>query len=242
MISMQLDVSKAISRLTDVEQRQIPFAMSKAINNTATQFQDAMRRGIASRFILRRPNFILNTVKIARGNFATKTKMTATVSIGGSEEKNRRGGILARFEEGREKRTLDPYHPIAVPTREVRASPAELPPRNLYPKNLRLVGRRGVEKTIPANIRMTRRGVEQIKGKQRTFVLDPSKHHGAKIWGVWQRYGPERGQLRLLWIYKMAVKIPKRLQFRETAQRTVPAQFNENFKLWLGIALRTARR
>jgi hypothetical protein len=246
-VSISLDISKAVAWLKDKEQRQIPFALARATNMTAKDFQDAMRVGISRRFFLRKPGFILDSVKIQRGNFATskgwKTgggKFTATVSMGGEGSKHARSGILVKFEEGGEKTSTDRYMPLIVPTSALRGSPAELPPLAMYPKNLRLVERRGVDKVLPARIHVTKRGVEQLKGKRRTFVLDPTKHIGANVWGVFQRYGPRRSDVRLIWRYRTRIKIPRRLQWRATAQAMVPARFAANFRTALAEALRSA--
>lgn len=247
-VTIDLDISSAVSKLTNIEERQIPFALARATNLTATDFQDAMRAGIAQRFILRRANFILNTVKIQRGDFATSKgfkqgggKFEATVSIGGDVGTKRAGsGILVKFEEGGEKRSSDPNTPLIMPTRALQPSPAELPPLNMYPKHLGLVERRGVTKPIPAHIHVTRRGVPQIQGTRRTFVLDPSIDHGANVWGVYQRFGPKRSDIRLIWRYRMRIQIPRRLQFNETAQRVVPDRFRQNFQKTLAEALATA--
>lgn len=247
-LSISLDISKATAFLTDVEQRQIPFALARALNVTATEFQDEVRRGISGRFVLRQPKFILDSVKIERGNFATskgfKTgggKFTATVSIGGEGSSHRNAGLLVKYEEGGEKISADPNAPIIIPTQALRPSFAELPPRNLYPKNLRLIERRSVDGTLPAHVHRTKRGVEQLQGKQRTFVLDPRTNIGSRVWGVFQRYGPKRSDIRLIWRYKTRIQIPARLQFMDTAQRIVPERFAENFKMMLAIALNTAR-
>lgn len=246
-VSIQLDISKAVAWLTDKEQRQIPYALARATNMTATDFQDAMRAGIARRFTLRQPRFIMNSVKIERGNWATSKgfksgggKFSATVSMGGEGSKRSRSGVLVKFEEGGEKTSADPNYPIIIPTAALRGSFAELPPRSMYPKNLRLLPRQGIESTMPANVHVTKRGVEQLKGKRRTFVLDPTKHIGANVWGVFQRFGPNRSDIRLIWRYKTRVKIPQRLQWAETAQRIVPERFAANFRTALAEALKSA--
>lgn len=246
-IDIKLDIGPAIAFLDAKERRQIPFALAQTLNDAGKDFQDAMRAGISSRLTLRQPGFVLDSVKIERGNWATSKgfkagggKFRTVVSMGGEASGHKNSGLLVKFEDGGEKTSFDPDRPIAIPTSALRGSFAELPPRNMYPKNLRLVSRRGVDRTLPANVHRTKRGVEQIQGKRRTFVLNPLVHHGANVWGVYQRFGPRRSDIRLLWRYRTRIKIPRRLQWWDTAARVVPASFHRNFGKRLAEALRTA--
>lgn len=246
-VNIGLDIGPAIRWLDDKERRQIPFALAQSTNDAAKAFQDAMRVGISRRFMLRQPGFVLNSVKIQKGNWATSKgfksgggKFTTIVSIGGEGSSHHNSGLLVKFEDGGEKTSFDPDRPIAIPTAALRPSFAELPPLDMYPKNLRLVSRRGITNTLPAHVHVTKRGVEQLQGKRRTFVLDPTKNIGSSVWGVFQRFGPRRSDIRLIWRYRTRVQIPRRLQWRDTAQRIVPGAFAEAFRTRLAEALRTA--
>ena len=80
----------------------------KALNATILDGQKSARSNIAERFTLRRSAFILNTVKIERGNFATKENLRAGVGI------DRTRDILAKFEDGGTK-TPREGSSIAIP-------------------------------------------------------------------------------------------------------------------------------
>jgi hypothetical protein len=246
-VDIKLNIAPAVAFLDDKERRQIPFALARATNDTGTDFQNAMRTGISRRFVLRQPQFILDSVKIQRGDWATSKgfkagggKFTTIVSMGAEGSGHKNSGILTKFEDGGDRVSDDPDRPIAIPTAALRGSFAELPPRSMYPKNLRLISRRGVDSVMPANVHRTKRGVEQIQGKHRTFVLNPATNIGANVWGVFQRYGPRRSDIQLIWRYRTRIHIPRRLQWWDTAQRIVPERFTENFRTRLAEALRTA--
>jgi len=115
-----------------------------------------------------------------------------------------------------------------------------VPPLAFYPKNLRLLPRRDVVGVLPAHHRITKRGVDQLQGKDRTFVLDQTMF-GVRVAGVYQRVGPGPHDIRLLWTYKDRIPIPARLQFEATAVATVQATWPREYEAAFLQAVRTAR-
>jgi hypothetical protein len=243
MISIKMDVSKLTRDLDTLALKQIPYALQLGLNDTALDFQQAEREQISSSFTLRKPQWVLSTVKILRGDFATKQRPIATVSMGkgATPERGKAEGLLAQFEDGGFKESRDPDFPIAIPTDNLRPSFAELVPNAMFPKALRLVERRTPSGSLAPNRHVTRRGVVQLQGKRRTFVLDPKTMHGVSSWAVFQRFGPNRGDIRMLWRYKTRVRIPARLHFYDTARRVVAERFPENFSRGFFKAITTAR-
>lgn len=230
----QVDSTGALSALSALQQRQLPFALASAMNRTAEEFQDAMQQGVRERFTIRVPR-VDRVAKIERGNCATKELLRVIVDV------DPRFGFWRKFEQGGTKTELNPTMPIAIPATTIRPAFADTVPRSLYPKNLRLVERRDISGTLPPKAHVTRRGVLQIKGKQRTFVLDPASMFGVQTWGVYQRTGPGKHDIRLLWRYKHRVPIPAKLQWQATAERVVATRWAINFEGMLAYALRTAR-
>lgn len=244
MISIKLDVANFVRDLDDMALRQIPYALQLGLNDTTLDGQQGVREHVAGAFTLRKPAWILGTVKIGRGDFATKDRLRTQLSIGmgsASPEAAKKEGLLAKFEEGGVKESLDPNFPIAVPTKELRGSFAELVPMAMFPKSLRLVERRTASGVLGPNRHVTRRGVEQLKGKRRTFVLDPKNMFGVSSWAVYQRFGPKRGDIRMLWRYKVRVKIPASLHFVDTFSRIVAERWPDRFAAGFEKAMRTAK-
>jgi hypothetical protein len=259
-IVLKAEIDQAIRAIENVNKRQLPFATSLAVNETAKAAQQAVRAHVAGAFTLRKPQFILNTVKIEKYDFATKRNPTAfRLKIDDAPTKGGgRRDVLAKFEPGGSKTTLDPTFPIAIPSRNLRPSFAELVPRAMYPGSLRLVPRRGavgayytntlkgrkrkvIFGTLPVQQKRTKRGVLQWTGKRRTFVLDPREHLGVKTWGVYQRTGRGKDDVQLIWTYKMRIPIPPRLRFVATATAAVHRTFRPNFERAYAHALATAR-
>jgi hypothetical protein len=245
--TIKLDVSKLVNDLDDFVMRQAPYALQLGLNDAAIDSQQAERELVASNFTLRRPKWVLDTIKIGRGDFATKEKLSVRISIGeaaATPERSKKEGLLAKFEEEGFKESRDPEMPIAVPTKALRPSFAEVVPASMFPSALRLVDRRtasGVLRHITRQGHVTRGGVVQIQGKRRTFVLDPKTMYGVSAWAVFQRFGPARGDIRMIWRYKTKVHIPARLHFYDTVTRTFNEQFPVRLAAGFEKALRTAR-
>lgn len=232
---IKVDTSEAVSFLNGLYAEQIPFAASLALNRTAKDVQDAERGELLANFVVRQPQFILGSVRIPAFSKKTDSPMQVTIEIGD------RGGFLRKFQAPGVKQALDPTTPIAIPSTNIRPSFGDLAPRSLYPKNLRLVPRRGVKGILPAQRHVTARGVVQLKGKLRTFVLDPKEHRGVSTWAVWQRTGPGKHDIRMLWVYKTRIPIPKRLDFVPVGERVVRERWPIRWAEAFAQAMRSAR-
>src|SRR3954468_14135275 len=93
MIEIEFDPKKLITTLDALGERQLPFAAMKTLNELATGFQTDERAVIQSEFTVRRP-WVLQGVKIDRGDFATKEKLEARVHIDADHN------FLDKFEAG----------------------------------------------------------------------------------------------------------------------------------------------
>lgn len=107
--------------------KQAPFAISLATNSVTKDAQTEIRAGIQSRFILRKPQFLLREgAKISQ--FATKANPTAIIQV------TPKADFLIKFEEGDEKRPKD-GKAIAIPV-NVRRSKTDLIPKSQRPPAL----------------------------------------------------------------------------------------------------------
>lgn len=251
------EIDEAIRALNSVRRDQLPYAISLAVNWTALSAQRDIRTNVRQAFILRKPTFILNTIKIEKYDFANKrTPWTFRVKV---DDGRYKGGttrdLLAKFEDGGTRLRNDPTFPFAIPSTNARPNVRDLVPRNMFPTALRLVASRGVVGsfkteggkrkkifgTLPALQKRTKRGILQWRGKRRTFVLDPREHMGVAVWGVYQRTGPKDQDVQLLWTYKQRLPIPARLRFVKTAEETVRRETTRNFERAYARAVATAR-
>jgi len=154
------------SHLNKMAANQAPFATSKAINETAKDFQKVQTAHMRKEFIERNPVFINRAVKI--NPFANKRRLSATVQIeppGGQ----RTADILAKFEEGGTKRPREGRH-LAIPI-EARRTKRGIISRAERPRafQFREIGKRivGLKRTfiIPGI------GIFQRRGKGKVRLL-----------------------------------------------------------------------
>lgn len=231
-VAFRVDPTPAKEWLAGLFANQLPFATSLALNETAKDAQNAIRAGLKERFTIRRA-WVEQGITIPR--FSDKMDRPMSVTIQVDPERS----FLAKFEGGGVKYGSE-AQPIAIPAPAIRPAFVDLPPLALYPKNLGLVARKDVTGIKPPRAHITKRGVLEIQGKRRTFVLTTDMF-GVNVPGVYQRTGPGKHDFQLLWAYKPQIPIPAKLDFVETAQATVDAKWGPRFNAAFDRAVRTAK-
>lgn len=234
MITISVDATPALNYLASTV-RQLPYATATALNQTAKDAQAAIQREIASRFVLRQPRWILQGVKIEQ--FVKKSSAQFAIAIRLDPSRQ----LLAKFEDGGIKAASDPNRPIAVPTTAIRPDFALQPPRGLYPTALGITPYRQIAGGFKTRgLHTTNRGLVVLRGKQRTFVLTHNDR-GVRVEGVYQRTGPGKHDIRLIWTYEGRIPIPQREFFYGPATKTVNERWPVNFTAAWNRALATAR-
>jgi len=94
MFTVRVDPIALLGELTDIQQKQVPFAVSQALNRTANLAQTAEREHITAAFKLRRSAFILRGIKINKIDRATKSSWCVIISV------DQQVDFLIRDEEG----------------------------------------------------------------------------------------------------------------------------------------------
>ena len=213
MIKIKVDFDKFRSIITDVSDRQIPYAASRALNDVALALQESERESIKRNFILRRPEWTLQGVKIPKFTKKTDSPMSISVVM---DEAAGRGDIMSKFESGGTKTPRG--HHLAVPIL-ARPSRMQIIPKDLRPRALALhaVGK-------------------SIRGNQGTFML-PLK--GSGRFGIFQRRGKD---IRLLYVLRGSAPLPSNLHFYDNASKPLIEELWElNFAERFAEAQRTAR-
>ncbi len=233
MLRVQIDPRGALATLSDLEQRQAPFAVSLFLNRLGNDAQGDMRDQIKRAFKLRREDWNLKGIYIARQDRATKTSWRVVIQV---EDKR---SYLNKFEDGGEKVPLGGRMHIAVPNDDVFRGRILKPDDPLRPKNLQL----------------HRDSHGRVIGDQRTFVL-PLRHQGEQ--GIFQRLGKDkrgrqkknkgiRGRkgldsgIQLLYTLVKRVPVRAQLQFVPTITATVATRSASRFREAFDEAMRTAR-
>jgi len=198
--------------------RQLPYAASVALNRTALEIVEEQRRGMSERFTIRR-QWVLQGVRMDRGDFATKRRLRAVVRLDPSR------GFLAQHEEGgtRTARRSSLAIPAAVrrsPRQVIRA--ADRPRAMGFGKAVDIGGGRSVRRGT-----MGRYMVQDAAG--RGFVLSRAQSRSGG------------GTATVLYRLQRQVRIPARLRFAETAKRVTDSRLAANMAAAFAEALRTAR-
>lgn len=211
MITVQVDTAPITAALNSIHEDQVPFAASLALNNTAKGAQAAIREGIQQRFTIRR-DWVLEQIKIPK--FSTKRDDPMSVMITTTQP----GDFLDKFEAGGTKKPRLGVN-VAVPIM-ARPSRGQIVPDNLRPKRLNL-----------------HEQGHRIVGDQRTFLIE--LRNGKR--GIFQRVGPGRDGIRLLYWLTPSVPIPASLRMVRTAVDVVDELWAINFEEARERAVSTAK-
>jgi hypothetical protein len=217
-LSIDVDVRPLLAGFSDVQQRQIPFALSQSINDTMAardraSIQSAVRSRLHDIFTLRRPEFHERSIKVV--HFASKREPWGTIGIhppGGDA----RADILGKFETDTEKRPRD-GRTIAVPIRARRNK------RDI------IVGR-----DRPRAFNFVQVG-RTVRGDRGTFII--RKPDGSGL--ILQRF--RRKGVFALYRLVHRVDIDPDLRFVPTSSQLIDRMWADNFVRRFDAAMRTAR-
>jgi hypothetical protein len=165
-INITVDPSAALTYLQRLS-TQAPFATSLALNRVANIAQQDIRTEIPKHFTLRRPQFVLQTIKIDKADRSTKSKLEVTIRVDPNRD------FLAKFEAGGTKRPRD-GHSIAIPTSNVRRGKTDVVQKSQRPRALlasKSAGKGRILKTPKAIIRLL--GSAKSRVRQVLYVLLP---------------------------------------------------------------------
>lgn len=246
MFRVKVDISGALRGLTAIEEKQTPFAVSRALNQVANDGQEAERAQLKKGFKLRREQWNLRGIKIEKADRANKSTWRVVIQVAAQTD------YLDRFELGGEKMPTKGkwlWVPGPVFGRKIidRSNP-------LHPKNLHFEQRggtmRGNERTYMLKasngqvLVLQRTDRRLTKGAQRRvgkMDLDSFKGGmGPATKG--EKYSLQRTEgSRLLYRLVDRVNLPASLEFVHTITAEVQARWPQRVGDALEQALRTAR-
>lgn len=242
IIRVEVHTAGAERMLLMLRRDQLPYAKSVALNEVATRFQAAQRRGIHERFRTRRKQWVDQSVKIT--HFARKQEGRAyaeigIVSPGGGE----RSDILGKFEKGGLKRPKAGSR-LAVPD-EARRTKSDIVQKSQRPRafNFKLHGVGPKAEVLIGDKRtfMIRRpdgtgAVYQRTGARRRIARD---NMGRNLGG--RRRRARSSVLKRLFVFTRTARLDPDLRFHETARRVVAAEWPPAFREAFRKAIATAR-
>ncbi len=227
-----------------------------ALNRTSEDVLADQRPKIKAAFIVRNEAFFLPPLSVPLAHRAKPGRLYVPVALAfvdGSGSKaspgERKQHLLDKHGAAQTINAKDPIFPFFLPTPALRSNKGDVIARSKYPRNL--VGRfdengsfTGLGRT--ARIRPTRRRVKRrglmaslegagIVGKQyktnskqvgRYFLLGKP---GERMYGVYERTGSGKTDLRMLWWFRPNVTLKKRIDFENDAQRVIGERWPVNY-------------
>jgi hypothetical protein len=197
-----------------------------ALNHTAKEIQKGEREHVGRAFTVRKRDFVMRQAAVIRAEgggsgFASvgKTRFEARISVG-----QRPRFFLSGFEAGDERRPVKGRN-VAVPIQGGPARPslgASVPEAFTFRGlQLRRGSPRGQQKRkrrtdVSIGPHVTSKGTVQWKGAHRTFLLTETKK--APKGGVFQRVGPGRDDIRMVYSFKPPFRLDRRLVFIRTGE------------------------
>lgn len=214
MFAITLDTKALANDLIALGERQIPFAVSKALNDLAIRAADEERAVARQNFVIRQENVL--RYGIARTKQATKTSLFAEVGVPPKFD------FLNKFEMGGLKTPRD-RSTVAVPQLAVKGNRRGIVPTGLRIKALALV----------------RKGAA-IEGQKKTFLIRPKSGSAAAL--ILQRVGRGKSsRVRVLYVLERSVPVEAILHFVETETRVAEQQWPDAWRQAFEYTMRTAR-
>jgi len=215
-VTMELDTRQASAFVRAVWADQLPFATSKAINDSAKGGQVVQRAHQRAIFEVRRPDFVDKAVKISK--FANKKQDVPEARMRVEPPGGRkRADVIDKFETDRTKRARFSKS-LAVPTRHVPRTAGGIirkgwRPKDVVGKEFRLRG-------------LAFRGVV-VRGPDGRGTIFAAEEGGRQIAALYQLV-PE-------------VSIEPELHFVDNIRRHVLDNWDANFNRAFTAAMQTAR-
>jgi hypothetical protein len=230
-ISLKVDTSildKTMKRYA----KNLAFSTAQALNDTAKEAQKRIRENLRARFHIRQAAFMDRTIKIFA--FANARSNRPYVELGVD---NKQRLLLSIFEEGGARLPFVGKN-VAIPITGQAARPGiddsvrsefTFSALNFRKSAITSQGRRILSARKHAGIRKRKLAGQYLiwQGDKRTFILPQTRR--APLGGVFQRVGPGKDDIRLIYSFKSNVRLKAALDFVSTTQQTLSDVFQESF-------------
>lgn len=250
--------------------RKMAFAVVKALNDTIKEVQRVQRVNVKDKFTIRNSQFIerqIGVIKAADGGrgFANvaRGQYSAHIQIG---QKQRL--LLSSYERGADRMAAmieSGYQPKGRRAAQpITGTPARPSQQSKVPESFTVKGLRFIKSQSKENIgsfrsdfvgskyksrrkkslfgtgdvQFKRNGGTQWKGEHRTFILEFSKKNPQG--GIYQRVGPEKDDIRLIYNFAYRQRITPRLKFIDQATETTHRSFKKYLRQHTEQAFRFA--
>src|SRR5579859_1164330 len=218
---MQINVAFDLSLLDKTQKRyekNLAYSVAQALNDTALDAQKRIRESMRARFHLRRQDFMFRAIKMFAFAKVGAGRPYAELGID-----NKPRLLLALFQTGGERKPFKGSS-VAVPITGGAARPGvddSVRPEftfqslNFTKGPITKEGKQVLAARKAAHVRKRKLGGQYYvwQGAQRTFILPHTAR--APNGGVFQRVGPKKDDLRLIYSFRRNVQVRKMLDFVE---------------------------
>lgn len=213
-----------LERTAQRYEKNLAYSTAQALRQTALEAQSRIRAQLRQRFQIRKPEFMDRTIKIFAWPSVNQQRIYAEIGV----DNSKRGLLLPIFETGGTKTPVMGKN-VGVPITGSAARPSFGSPvspaftfraLNFHRGSPTQEGRKILAARRAKGIRKRRLGGQYYiwLGNNRTFILTSTKR--APNGGVFQRVGPGRDDIRLIYSFKPNVRLKKALDFVETSRAT----------------------
>ncbi|MGH9641097.1 MAG: hypothetical protein ACRD3Q_01600 [Terriglobales bacterium] len=227
-INVEVDTS-LLDKMSARYEKNLAYSVAQALNDTALEAQRRIRASLRQHFQVRKAAFLDRSIKIFAFANVGSNRPYAEIGVD-----NKQRLLLSLFEQGGQK-TPFVGRDVAVPItgQAARPSIAESVRSDLTFSALHFKLGTTDERDFVAGAkrrRVLRQAGKQYafwQGNQRTFILAHSA--AAPLGGVFQRVGPKRDDIRLIYSFRQNVRLKAALDFVATTTTTFNDVFREAF-------------
>jgi hypothetical protein len=210
-------------------QKNLAYSVAQALNDTALEAQRRIRASLRQHFVIRNAAFIDRSIKIFAFANVGADRPFAQIGVD-----NKQRLLLSLFEQGAARLPfVGRDEAVPITGQAARPSFAEGVRQDMTFSALHFKLGTTDERAFIAGAKRKRTiysglGHYQFwQGNQRTFILAHSA--AAPLGGVFQRVGPKRGDVRLIYSFRQSVRLKAALNFVATTQQTFNDTFREAF-------------
>lgn len=220
------------SKIADVANNQIPFAIAETLNMLAKGAVEDARAAAGIDLNVKSKTLIKNFIFAPSRLKATKNRFTARVLVGSpTSSKPDRGNILTQQEDAGTKSPTG-GRSVALPSRDIRKPGAKRAVLQGY--ELSKLG------PFAARSNLKTRDVS-MGSKPGLFFITMRKGTSAGKRMLLQRYGRGKKSVRGLWLFVPSTRLTPKLRFNATVKRHVQLNLTKAFKASFSKALASAR-
>ena len=236
MIDIQVDISKTLRALTELEEKQWPFAMAKTLTSLAKLGNQSVRKVTKQKFNLRSERFTLKGITI-------RPAKKADVKIG--------KGFSEVYTKPRVSQYMAHHEPGAQRT-PIRSRTIAIPAKDLKKKQFRSAKGRVKKQNSPKNLIKQAGAFSAMYKFERGRGFPQTQSHNKRLkpftikttsgaTAIVRRKSRKTRKLEYLWIFKKMVTIDPGWGFNKTVKQTVDLMFERILKINLTKAIRSSR-